>query len=103
MSKPKLVGEATKEQIEAWKKKYKEVKGVICEGHIAYFRKPDRAIMSCSSAALENGAWQYGEELYRNCKLGGSPLFDTDDDFYLAGMQVVKELAETKQIEIVKL
>ena len=46
-----LIGQATPEQIEAWKKKYGKLFGIKVDGHICYLKKPDRKILSFASVA----------------------------------------------------
>ena len=98
-----LIGEASPEQIAEWKNKYKVIYIVVVEGHVLYLRKPDRAILAYASTAAKDGPFQYIEALMDNCKIGGSAIFDEDDDYYLAVMPQVEAIAELKKAEIVKL
>ena len=101
--KKALIGHATPEEIEKWKKEYKDVLAVIVEEHICYLKKPDRTVMAYASTALKDSPFQYVEEIFNNCKIGGSKIFDTDDDYFMSAMQVVNELVEVKKAELVKL
>ncbi|HQE13007.1 MAG TPA: hypothetical protein PLQ78_09675 [Flavipsychrobacter sp.] len=102
MSKEPLIGQASEEQIAAWKKQYGAVYIVTVEGHVCYLRKPDRKIIAYASTVLKDSPFQYVEEIFNNCRIGGSELFDTDDDYFLAAMQTVNELVQLKTAEIVK-
>ncbi len=99
----KLVGQATPEQIEEWKKKHGAIYSVEVDGHVCYLKKPDRAAMAYASAALKEGPFQYAESIVDNCRIGGSDIFDKDDEYFLAVMQKAEELIEIKKAEIVKL
>lgn len=99
----KLIGQATEEQIAKWKKEHKNIYQVVVDGHVCYLKKPDRAVMAYASTALKDSPFQYVEEIFNNCKLGGSDIFDEDDDFFMAAMQTVNELVEMKKAELVKL
>jgi len=98
-----LTGQATPEQIEQWKKDHGAVYAVEVDGHVCYLRKPDRAVMACASVALKDSPFQYLEEIFNNCKVGGSDIFDTNDDYFFAALQHVNALVELKKADIVKL
>ena len=101
--KETLIGQATEEQIASWKKQYGTIYAVEVDGHVCYLRKPDRKVMAYASTALKDSPFQYVEEIFSNCRVGGSEVFDTDDDYFLAAMQTVNELVQLKTAEIVKL
>lgn len=101
--KAPLIGEADKKQIENWKKQYGAIYQVEVEGHVVYLRKPDRAVMAYASNALKDSPFQYVEELFNNCRIGGSDIFDKDDDYFMAAMQKVNDIVEVKKAELVKL
>jgi|SRR5690554_7097398 len=103
MSKEKLIGQADQKQIDDWKKKHKTVYAVEVDGHVIYLKKPDRKVMAFASTALESSPFQYVEEIFENCRLGGSDIFDKDDDYYLAAMQKINQIVEVKKAELVKL
>lgn len=98
-----LIGQATAEQIDAWKKQYGTIYSVVVEGHVCYLKKPDRKVMAYASTALKDSPFQYVEEIFTNCRIGGSDIFDTDDDYFLAAIQTVNDLVQLKTAEIVKL
>ncbi len=98
-----LIGQASPEQIAKWKAEHKEIFAVTVDGHVCYLRKPDRAVMAYATTALKEGPYQYAEALFDNCKIGGSEIFDTNDDFYMAALQKVDVLEQVKKAEIVKL
>lgn len=98
-----LVGKASDEQIAKWKKQHGSIYAVEVEGHVVYLRKPDRAVMAYASNALKDSPFQYVEELFNNCRIGGSDIFDKDDDYFMAAMQKVNDIVEVKKAELVKL
>ena len=46
----KLIGKASHEQIESWKKQYGKVFGIKVEDHICYLRTPDRKTLSYATS-----------------------------------------------------
>jgi len=86
-----MVGQATPEQIEAWKAEHGEVFAIIVEDSVLYVRKPTRKDLSYASASAKNGGLDYIEALMKNCKLGGDETIITDDgkrpDGYACGNQ----------------
>lgn len=98
-----LIGQATAEQIDAWKKTIWYYILGSSGGHVCYLKKPDRKVMAYASTALKDSPFQYVEEIFTNCRIGGSDIFDTDDDYFLAAIQTVNDLVQLKTAEIVKL
>ncbi len=99
----KLIGQATPEQIEAWKKEHGEIFQVVVEDHLAYFKKPGRKILAYASKALQESSIQYVEELLDNTFVGGSKEVLTNDDYFLAAVQVVDQMLVLKTAELTKL
>ncbi len=102
-SKATLTGHVTEEQIAAWKKQYGEIYAVVVDDHVCYLKKPDRKVMAYASTELKDSPFQYVEEIFNNYRIGGSDIFDTNDDYFLAAMQTVNELVQLKTAAIVKL
>lgn len=101
--KGKLIGQATAEQIEIWKKKYGKVSGIIVDGHICYLRKPDRKTLSYASVAGQKDPLKFNEVLLNNCWLGGSEAIKTDDDLFLSVGAKIADLITVKEAELVNL
>ncbi|NCC74186.1 MAG: hypothetical protein EOM06_12395 [Sphingobacteriia bacterium] len=103
MTEQKLKGQATPEQIEEWKKKHGQVKGLIVDGHICYLKKPDRKTLSFATVAGQKDPLKFNEILLNNCWLGGSEEIKTDDDLFLSAGAKISELITVKEAELVNL
>ncbi|HOI32012.1 MAG: hypothetical protein PHG67_06180 [Bacteroidales bacterium] len=98
-----LKGQATPEQIEAWKKKHGKVFAVKVDGHIGYLKKPDRRILSYATLAGSTDPIKFNETMLNNCWLGGSEAIKTDDDLFLGVSGKLAELIQVKEAELVNL
>ncbi len=102
--KKDLIGAATPEQIEAWKKKHSTgVFALTVEGHVGYFKKPDRKVLSFATAAGAKDPIKFNEALINNCWLGGSEDIKTDDDLFLSASAKLADLIQIHEAELVKL
>lgn len=95
----KLIGQATPEQIEAWKLQFGTVKEVEIDGHVCYLRLPDRKILGMASA-LGSDPIKFNELLLANCWLGGSEAIKTNDELFFGVSQVLGELVTFKTAKI---
>ncbi len=95
-----LIGQATPEQIEAWKIQFGTVKEVEIDGHVCYLRLPDRKILGMASALGSNDPIKFNELLLANCWLGGSEAIKTNDELFLGVSQVLGELVTFKTAKI---
>lgn len=103
MSKEKLIGEVSKEQIQEWKKKYGKVFGIIVDGHIGYLKKPDRKILGYASVSGKTDPIKFNEAVLANCFLGGSESIKTDDDLFIAASAKLVDIIQIKEAELVNL
>lgn len=103
MTKEKLVGQATIEQINEWKDKHGDVFAVKTEGHICYLKKPNRKAISYASVAGKTDPLKFNETLLRECWLGGSDEIRKNDDMFMAASGVLSELIVIKEAELEKL
>lgn len=94
------IGQATPEQIEAWKAQYGTVKEIEIDGHVCYLRLPDRKILGMASALGSNDPIKFNELLLANCWLGGSEAIKTNDELFLGVSQVLGELVTFKAAKI---
>lgn len=100
----KLVGQATPEQIEAWKKQYGEVFAIEVDGSVMYVRKPSRRELSfASAAAAKKSGLEYMESIMKNCKLGGDESIITEDAKFMGASAQMATLIEVKEAQIKKL
>jgi hypothetical protein len=99
MSKEKLNGQATEEQIKEWKEKHGKVYFTKADGHIAYFRKPKRQEIGYSMT-LQNDPLKASEALLKSCFVGGSEVFITDAGFLLGAAELMDKLISIKKVEL---
>ena len=102
MEKLKFKGQATAEQIAAWKEQFGDVFAVTVEGSICYLKKPNRKTMSIV-ASLANNPIRANEALLQNCWLGGDESIKTDDEKFYAASAQLSEIVQVKEAEITKL
>ena len=98
-----LIGQATPEQIEAWKKKYGKLYGIKVDGHICYLKKPDRRTLSYASVAGAKNPLKFNEVMLNNCWVGGSEEIKTDDEMFLGVSGKMAKLINVKEAELVNL
>jgi hypothetical protein len=94
-----LIGEATAEQIQEWKEKYKGgVYALVVDGHIGYFKNPDRREMNAAmSKASSEAALDMFEDLAGTTFIGGSRAVLTDDDKFFGITQQLKTKMDGKK------
>lgn len=98
----KLIGQVTDSQIALWKKQYGDrLYTIVKDGHIGYLRRPDRSTMSF--IMRETDAMKFNEGLMANCFVGGSDVFQKDDDFFLAACQKLDTLVDFGTVELKKI
>lgn len=103
MKNKEFIGQATAEQIAAWKEEHGEVFAIKVEGHVCYLKKPSRKAISYASVAGKVDPLKFNETLLRECWLGGSDAIRKDDDLFLAAGGVLSEIVQVKEAELEKL
>ena len=104
-----LIGELTPEQIQELKNKFKgeELFSIECNGHIAYFKHPNRVILNSAMKKLgENANAQpldYFEDVARDTKIGGTDDFLTNDNLFMNMVEKLKDVLSFKEAKLVKL
>jgi hypothetical protein len=99
-----LVGQATPEQIEAWKREHGDVYAITVDEGVLYVRKRKRRDLSyASSAAAKKGGLDYIEAVMKNCKLGGDDSIITDDAKFMGASGQMATLIDIKEAELKKL
>ena len=101
--KKPLIGQATPEQIAAWKEEHEDIFAIRVEDHICYLKKPSRRIVSAASVAGRVDPLKFNATLLRECWLGGSDAIMKDDDLFLAAGGVLSDLIQVKEAELEKL
>ncbi len=98
-----LIGQATPEQIEEWKKKHGKVWAIIVGGHICYIRKPNRAELSYSATVSQNNPLKGNEVLLKATWLGGSEAVQTEDELFFGASAKLADLITVKEAELINL
>ncbi len=100
-----LIGQATAEQIAEWKVKHTTgIYAVVVDGHIGYFKNPNRHEVNCAMAkADKDKALALFEELCNVTFIGGSDKLLTDDTLFLGVCQEVKVKLDGKKAVLVNL
>jgi len=100
-----LIGQQTDEQIQNWKLQNKQgIYSIEAEGHIGYFKNPNRHEMNCTmSKASMDAALDMYEELARLTFLGGSEDLLNDDQMFFGLVQQIKVKMEGKKATLVNL
>lgn len=101
--KKTLVGQATPEQIEAWKRQHGDIYAVECGDSICYLKKPSRKALGYASYASKTNPLNFNETILNDCWLGGDESIKTDDAKFLGVSQTLGQLIEVKEAEIKKL
>lgn len=106
----KLIGEATAEQIEQWKKevknKYGENAGVYeykVDGRIAYLRSVDRDTYSMASTKVATAPAKFNEVVVQNIWLGGDETLKKVDQYYFGLIDFVEDLMGKKKGSLTEL
>ncbi len=96
-----LIGQATPEQIEGWKKKHGKIYGIIVDGHIAYLKKPDRKTLGYASTVGAKDPIKFNEVVLANCFVGGSEAVKTDDELFFGASAKLVDIIQVKEAELV--
>lgn len=99
-----LVGQATPEQIEAWKKEYgDDIYAIIVGDGVLYVRKPNRRDLGYASMGSKKDSLNYIESVMKNCKLGGDESIITEDGKFMGASAQMATLIDVKEAELKKL
>lgn len=101
----KLAGMATGEQLKEWKAKYRYgIYAIEVDGHIAYFKNPDRNELNCAMRKADREkALDVFEELASLTFIGGSDEVLKDDQMFIGISQELKVKLEGKKAQLVNL
>ena len=94
---------ATKEQIDGWKEKHKDVFRIEVEGKACYLKKPGRKALGYASMAGKENPLKFNEVMLNDCWLAGDEEIKTDDGLFLSISPKLSELIEVKSAELEKL
>ncbi len=100
-----FVGQETEDQIKAWKATHKNgIYAITVEGHIGYFKNPDRIDMNCAmSKADKDAALDVYDDLAESTFIGGSRALLEQDDMFFGVIQMLKAKMDGKKATLVNL
>ncbi len=93
----------TKEQIQEWKKQYKDIFVISVEDKKVYLRTPDRKTLSYASTLATKDPLKFNEVILNNCWLGGDEEIKTNDELFLAVSSKLPDLIQIKEATLEKL
>lgn len=93
----------TKEQIQEWKKQYKDIFVISVEDKKVYLRTPDRKTLSYASTLATKDPLKFNEVILDNCWLGGDEEIKTNDELFLAVSSKLPDLIQIKEATLEKL
>lgn len=105
----KAIGEATPEQIAAWKKQHGDVYEVSAihpdteQEHKGYLRRPTRPELSYATKVGQSNPLGFNEAIVKSCWLGGSEEIRTNDALFMGVSGQLDVLIEVAQASIKKL
>lgn len=95
--------QATKEQIQEWKRKHGDVFHIVVEDKACYLRKPDRKVLSYAAAAGKTDPMKVNETILKNCWLDGDMEIQNNDAYFLGASSKLDQMVEVKEAELEKL
>jgi len=98
-----LSGQATADQINAWKVLHGEIYAIKVEDKIGYLRKVDRKTLGYASTIGTKDPMKFNEIILASCWLGGDEELKTNDDYFLAVSGKIANLIVIKEAELEKL
>ena len=97
------MAKVTKDQIEAWKKKFGEIFAIKVDDKTAYLKKPDRNTLRLAFSKAATDPLGMNEVILNNCWLGGDTEIKTDDSYFIAAMPQMQSLIEERNATLEKL
>lgn len=100
-----LIGQATPEQIEAWKREVAAQYGEGCkvfsykvDNRVCYIRNVDRNTFSLASAKVASGGPnKFNEVVLENVWVGGDDTIKKDNRYYFGLIEFIEELMAKKK------
>jgi hypothetical protein len=98
-----MTGEATPEQVEAWKKKHGRVFQLkTCES-VGYLKKPGRSELSYAGKVGAQNPLDFSEAILQSCWLGGDETIKSNDEKFLAVSSQLEKVISVAEAEIKEL
>ena len=92
-----LKGQATPEQIEAWKEKHGDVYRYEADGKVGYLKTVDRNTYAAAAAKVTTSPAKFNETIIDNCWLGGAEELRKEDKYFFGLSDFVEELMAKKK------
>lgn len=90
-------GQATPEQIAAWKKEHGKVFCYDVEDKVCYLRAVDRTTYSLALSKVSTSPAKFNETIVEKIWLGGDEEIRKNDQFYFGLIDFVEELMNKKK------
>ncbi len=103
METVELTGQATPEQIAAWKKKHGKVFQVKTGDSVGYIHKPGRKELSYASHVGASKPLDFAEAILASCWLGGDETIKSNDDKFLSVSSQLEKIITVAEAEITEL
>ncbi len=92
-----LIGEATAEQIEGWKKEHGKVFRYKIEDKVCYLRSVDRTTFALAASKVSASPAKFNEVVLEKIWLGGDESIKNEDNYYFGLSEFVDELMDKKK------
>jgi hypothetical protein len=93
-------GQATPEEIEAWKQKYGKVYFYTVDGRVCYLRQVDRELYARASIKLTTSPAKFNEVIIEGVWLGGDDDIRKKDEYYFGLFDFLADLMAIKKGEL---
>lgn len=92
-----MKGEATPEQIAAWKDKHGKVFKYEVDGRVAYLRPVDRNTYAQAASKVATSPAKFNEVVVKNIWLGGDEAIRDEDGYFFGLSDFVEDLMAKKK------
>lgn len=105
MKETVLIGQASPEQLAAWKAQFPlGIYQVRVNDHVGYFKMPTFDETNCAMGKYElDKPLNYSREIAEMTKIGGSDELLKNDTYLIATIQIVKRKVESLEAELLDL
>lgn len=96
-----LEGQATDEQIQAWKEKFGKIFKYEVDGKVCYLRPVDRQTFALAAAKIQTGGvGKFNETVVKEIWLGGCEDIRTIDGLFFGLSEMIDELMKKRKGEL---
>ena len=93
----------TPEQIDDFKKEYKDVFLIEVDDKKCYIHKPTRQVLDLASSSSSKRSSMFNETILKNCWLAGDKDIVNNDDYFMGAGSVLDQIIIFKDAELKKL